>query len=84
MITFLNGTKSVGGDVEDERIWIWIVVCGVWNSGGQVWDDGIEEVGSVELCVLAWKMLAVAVVDWTEQEELDPWARVGLAVVEWW
>ena len=34
--------------------------------------------------VLAWKMLAVAVVDWKDQEEVDPWAGAGLAVVEWW
>ena len=47
---FLNETRNVGVDVEDERIWIWIVVGGVWSSGGQVWDGGSEEVGSVELC----------------------------------
>ena len=55
MIAFLNGTRSIGGDVEDERIWIWIVVGGVWNSGGQVWDVGSEGVESVELWSAAWK-----------------------------
>ena len=49
MVLFSNGTRSIGDDVEDERIWIWIVVGGVWNSGGQVWDVGSEGVESVEL-----------------------------------
>ena len=55
MVAFLNGKRNIGGDVEDERIWIWIVDGGVWDSGGQVWDVGSEGVESVELWNVDWK-----------------------------
>ena len=55
MVAFLNGKRNDGGDVEDERIWIWIVDGGVWGSGGQVWDVGSEGVESVELWNVDWK-----------------------------
>ena len=54
VIAFSSVRKSIVGGVEDEMIWIWSDVCGVWNFGGQDWDVGSAGVENVELWILVW------------------------------
>ena len=56
VVLFLNGTRSVVCDVEDERIEISSVGGGVWNSGGQAWGVVNEVVESVEHGSVALKL----------------------------
>ena len=55
VIAFSSVRKSIVGDVEDEKIWIWSDVCVVENYGGQDWDVGNAGVENVELWILVWK-----------------------------
>ena len=65
---FWTGMKGSVGDVEDEMIWIWNDVCGVWNFDGLDWDDGNARVENVVSWILVWKwmMSAMPVVGSTE------------------
>ena len=80
----LTGMKSSVGDVEDEMIWIWSDDGGVLNLHGLDVVDGSAGVESEVSLISVWMstMSVMPVVGSTEPEVLDPFARVGVAVVE--
>ena len=84
VFVFLKGRKSIVGDVEDEMILIWSDGGGVagWPRLDVV--DGSAKVESEVSWISVWMstMAVMPVVGLTEPEVLDPFVRVGVAVVE--
>ena len=81
---FLTGMKSSVGDVEDEMIWIWSDDGGVSNWHGLDVVDGSAGVESEVSWISVWMstMSVMPVVGSTEPEVLDPFVRMGVAVVK--
>ena len=81
---FLTGRKSIVGDVEDEMIWIWSDDGGVSSWHGLDVVDGSAGVESEVSLISVWMstMSVMPMVGSTEPEVLDPFVRMGVAVVE--